>query len=237
MIPEAGSASDQCSQWNLLIPSGSGQSVNNICLTYDLKRKRWYQKKISVEYPQLGFVVRDERGVTYQYLTTDDGIMHRGEYGSTWNGATITHLVRMSDHIPTENIFDESTIHALRVLHQVPDFDTTSESITFNIKHYLNGGEQETTLDSFVIQRSDLIKEYNLVTEAGEKVKTEAGEYIILEVLGSERYVVHHKGVDLQGLSHQFEFSRDSDSYSYLGNFSKRLLGFGYTADLSRAVQ
>ena len=119
----------------------------------------------------------------------------------------------------------------------MPDFATTAQSLTMAIKHYLNGSEAGAALDSFTMQQSDYIETVNLVNEDGDQLVNEDGDNLVADVLTSGRYFVHQKSYSLQGLSHQFEFSRDSDSFSYLGSFSKRLLGFGYVADKSRSIQ
>ena len=150
---------------------------------------------------------------------------------------SIQHLVRMADHLPAGSMFDETTIQALRVLHQVPDFDNTAQSLDLKIKHHLNGGLKSTALDSFLIQKSDLVDQMYLVQEDEDYLVNEDDDNLIADVVGQERYLVHHKAMDLQGLSHQFEFWRDSDSYSYLQSFGKRLLGFGYVASISRSIQ
>lgn len=223
-------------EYNLLIPSGTDQVANNVWLTYDLRRKRWFRRKLpaAARYPQDAVVVKDEQGASYSYVFTDNGDMHRNEYGTTWNGETITHLVRTADFLPAGSMFAITTLHALRVLHQIPDFDTTTESITLSIKHLLNGGLVATDLDDMLIQLSDHTDEVYLVNEDGDNLENEDGDDLIADIVGEERYATHHKALDVMGISHQFEFSRESDSYSYRGSFSKRLLAFGFVGDIER---
>ncbi|MCK9601255.1 MAG: hypothetical protein M0R06_19605, partial [Sphaerochaeta sp.] len=62
-------------EYNLLIPSGAGQTENNVWLVYDMTRKKWFEKSLMVTnlYPLSGFPVQDEYGSRYIYAGRNDG--------------------------------------------------------------------------------------------------------------------------------------------------------------------
>jgi len=213
-------------EYNLLIPSGSGQTTNNIWLVYDLERKRWF-RKVPAAYPQFGMQVIDEYGTVYTYGTLDTGYLERLEYGATWDGTSISYVVKTADVIPTGNVWDESLVRQLKIISQMPDLDE-GETVTISTKHYVNGNrELYDSLDSFTIDPSNYISPYYLITDDDYYVMTDNDEYIILELLEAVRWVRNTQDVNLRGISHQFEFTLTSNDYSFVENFGKRLIGWG----------
>ena len=216
-------------EYNYCIPTGSSTTCD-IWLAYDLKRKRHYQKYPDggAKVPQASCLTRDIYGSVYPYVFTDDGIMLRDNYGTTWNGIPIIHKVKSADILPTGSIFDTSTIEEYKVLHQTPDFSQSADEIVVHITHYYNGRNIGEDLEDFSLAYSDLSDSYRLTTEAGEHIVTEDGDKILIDAYWYQRYAKHYRNAELKGLSHQFEFWRQSDSYSYRESFSKSLIGWGF---------
>ncbi len=107
----------QKSEYNLLLPSGSGQTTCNVWLFCDLRRRKW-GRKVPSTYPQVGIPVQDIRGTPYTYGTLDTGHLLRLESGNTWAGSSIAHVLQTAD-VPLSgssgSVFDETLARFLRV--------------------------------------------------------------------------------------------------------------------------
>ena len=104
-------------EYNLLIPSGAGQTVNNAWLVYDLIRKRWFQKATGqAEMPQAAWQVQDGNGAKYIYGGIDTGYMMRLENGNSWDGTGIKQVVRTGDMWPTGSVWDLTRIRRVKML-------------------------------------------------------------------------------------------------------------------------
>jgi hypothetical protein len=215
-------------EYNLLIPTGTS-TICDTWLCYDLRRKRWFEKYPDggSAVPQDAVTVRDEQGTSYIYVFTDDGIMHRDGYGTSWNGTAMIHKVKCADLMLGKTIFDIVRIDNIKILHQTPDFTESDDGIIIHINHYVNGRNDATTLDNFNLTYDEMSDTYHLATEAGEYLLTEAEEYILIDAFWYARYQMYLKALDLLGFSHQFEFWRQSDDYSYRETFGKKLLAWG----------
>jgi hypothetical protein len=213
-------------EYDLLIPSGSGQTTNNIWLTYDLKRKKWF-RKVPATYPQSGFQVIDDSGTVYIYSSLDTGYLERLEYSDTWDGTDISYVVKTADVLPTENVWDETLVRQLKIISQMPAL-SEAETVTISTKHYVNGNNiLFTTLDDFTIDPADYYDAFYLVTDAGDYLITDASDYLLADMLEAVRYVRNTQDVNLRGISHQFEFTMTGNSYDWRENFGKRLIGWG----------
>jgi hypothetical protein len=104
-------------EYNLLIPSGSGQSLNNLWLVYDISKKKWFTKSPgTASFPQTAFNVSDTDGTSYVYSGIDTGYMMRLENGSTWDGTDIEQILTTGDFWPTGNIWDKTRIRYLKLV-------------------------------------------------------------------------------------------------------------------------
>lgn len=99
----------QNSEYNLLLPSGSGQTTCNVWLCCDMRRRKWF-KKVPTVYPQMVVTVRDTRGVTYPYGGLDTGHLLRLEVGATWDGSAIAHQLDTADVPLTASIWDATRV-------------------------------------------------------------------------------------------------------------------------------
>lgn len=104
-------------EYNLLIPSGSSQTTNNVWLVYDLVRQKWYQKSPGkAEMIQAGWQVQDTNGTKYIYAGIDTGHMMRLENGTSWDGIGIVQRVKTGDFWPSTSIWDVTRIRRIKVL-------------------------------------------------------------------------------------------------------------------------
>lgn len=108
-------------EYNLIIPSGSSQTTNNVWLVYNLQLKRWYEKDPSPsEFPQTIFKVQDTDGANYTYGSIDTGYMMRLENGTTWNDGTtdsaIEQVVETGDFYPTGNSWNLTRLRGVKII-------------------------------------------------------------------------------------------------------------------------
>ena len=127
-------------EYNLQIPSTTGQTDNNKWLVYDLLRRKWYEKKTgTANFPQAAWEVIDAAGQRRNYAGVDDGTMLYLEIGTSWNGTGITQRVKTGDFFPSSNIWDETTIRKFKIL--THKFEEVSESNFLDIYYYGNTEE------------------------------------------------------------------------------------------------
>lgn len=106
-------------EYNLLIPSGTGQTENNVWLVYDMVRKKWFEKNVGYNanlYPISGFPVQDEYGSRYIYAGRNDGYMMRLEDGTSWDSTAIDQTVETGDFFFSDNLFMATTIRNIKVI-------------------------------------------------------------------------------------------------------------------------
>jgi len=129
-------------EYNLLIPSGSGQTTNNVWVVYDLLRDKWF-KKVPPSYPQCAFRTEDTDGAQYGYLGFFDGYVRRNENGTTYDGTAITQSVTLRDILSSKSMWDVTTIDYLKLICKAKNAGD-NESIT--VKHRSDGNDTWTTL-------------------------------------------------------------------------------------------
>jgi hypothetical protein len=104
-------------EYNLLIPSGTGQTTPNKWLVLDLERREWFEKVTgSASMPLCGFLVSDTDGNQYNYGGLSTGYMVRLEYGDTWDGTGITTKWVTGDFWPSGSIWHLSRIRRIKVV-------------------------------------------------------------------------------------------------------------------------
>lgn len=127
-------------EYNLLIPSSTGQTENNKWLVYDLLRRKWFEKSPgSARTPQAAWEVIDTAGQRHNYAGIDSGYMIMLENGTSWAGTGITQKVKTGDFFPSSNIWDETLIRKFKLL--THKFEDVSASNTLNIYYYKNTEE------------------------------------------------------------------------------------------------
>lgn len=105
-------------EYNLLFPSGSGQTTINKWLVYDLERKSWFEKYTgSAEMPICGFQVADTDGGQYVYGGLNDGSMMRLDNGTSWNGTGIDYKLVTGDFWPNNNnVWHQTRIRRIKLI-------------------------------------------------------------------------------------------------------------------------
>jgi len=106
-------------EYNLLLPSGSSATANNVWLVYNLKFKQWIKKvplAAASAYPQFACRVADSEGRPYAYGFRDNGYMMRLEYGNTWDGVDNAMHIDSADILPTNDIWDVTELRRLKAL-------------------------------------------------------------------------------------------------------------------------
>jgi len=117
-------------EYNMLIPSSSGQVSNNRWFVYDLVRRKWYLKDTGLaEVPQAAFQVATVAGERMVYGGIDLGRIVHLDDSTTWDVSTgITQSVKTGDFFPSKNIWDETCIRKFKLLtHKFED--VTDENI------------------------------------------------------------------------------------------------------------
>jgi hypothetical protein len=173
----------QHSEYNLVLPSGASATTCNAWLVCDLLRHKWY-RKVPASYPQCGWQVKDTLGTTYVYAGLAVGHMVRLEYGNTWDGSDIMHLVQTADMIlpltrAEGSLWEETLIRYIKFL-AVAESGT---EIDVALQHAPNGTGVFTSFNT-----------------------------ISLAVSGSRRWNVLTTAVNLRSLSHQFQLQATTNT-------------------------
>jgi hypothetical protein len=130
-------------EYHLCIPSGAGQTTNNVWLVFDLIKRRWYRRVANDgNYPQAFCRVVSTNGTPYVYACYDGGYMRRINTGDTWDagGTGIACILKSADMLPTGDMWDATRIRHLKLLAVVAD------AVSVAITHYKNGASAGTSL-------------------------------------------------------------------------------------------
>jgi hypothetical protein len=113
----------------------SGSTPDKKEFVYDLIKKKWFEiQRGTGKELVLGFTVIDTNGKSYSYGAIDTGYVERLEYGTTFDGTSITRTFKTGD-VALSGWGTESTIHKIR--HIARAKTTTTNSVT--ITHYVDG--------------------------------------------------------------------------------------------------
>lgn len=206
-------------EYNLLLPSGSGQTTCNVWLVYDLIRKKWFTKDTgTADFPQSGWNVVHTTGEHAMYGGLATGKMVEFEEGTSWaarytdldGGSAIEQKIRTGDFFPSNNIWDEVLIRKFKLISE-----KLSASITVNVavNYYENAANDAANV---LFQDSDASSGINVdfqdmdVDEDGESetLWASAAEAVLelnLDV-GTDRLVRLIQDLNQLGWSHSFEF-------------------------------
>jgi hypothetical protein len=197
-----------------------------------MKRQRWYRRVLdnSALCPQFIFSVRDLNGVGYLYGLLDNGYMMRLNNGATWDGANIIHRVKTAAIMPTGSIWDECLVRKIKMLHEIPDFTLSSDSITVYMQCYVDSVNTNPShiFTPMVITQQAAIQETLVEYNLGGTFEFNNGYSWTVQSQGEGGVAESTQSCNMRGLSFTFEFWRESDSFSFLGDFGKRMLGWGF---------
>ena len=194
-------------EYNLLIPSGSAQSLNNIWFVFDLVRRKWYLKDTSfASTPQCAFQVVGTSGERAVYGGIDTGYMIQFENSSTWDEDTaIIQLVKTGDFFPSKNLWDETTIRKFKLL--VHKFSNTSDTNVLNVFYYNNTDGLSGAGVSFA--GSDTSGHNITFTDRDNELTWNSAPTISLDVnqdIGSRRILKLNEDHNYLGWAHAFKF-------------------------------
>lgn len=140
--------------YNLQIPSGVGQTDNNVWVAFSTKHAKWYPITPSVAVnPYLGAVisVADTEGRRYVYGTRDNGYMMRLHDPSvaTWDGAASVQTITLGDLLVSGNVWEEIRLRYFKLFGI-----STTEDIAAAITHYADGDTAGTVLAPVTLKTS-----------------------------------------------------------------------------------
>jgi hypothetical protein len=209
-------------EYNVLIPSTSGQTDCNIWLVYDLRRKKWFRKDTgTASFPQAAWnVMNVTSGEQKVYGGIDDGTMIMLEDGTSWGetiagdtlGTAITQKLRTGDFFPSENIWDECLIRKLKVISK--RVAPTSNDHNLEVRYYKNTAQSSgsgvifqdsNTANGVYVDFVDMDVTGDGTNETEWKGAASAVFDLSLDV-GLERTVRLIQNLNRIGWAHAFEF-------------------------------
>lgn len=210
-------------EYNLLIPSTSGNTKNNLWLVYDLLRKKWTKKDTGVaELPQCAWnIMNPDTGEQMVYGGIDTGYMVHLEEGTSWSatygdpdgGTGIKQIVRTGDFWPSQNIWDETLIRKFKIICKKIPSTITVGSHVLNINYYSEAAESAANV---IFQDSDASAGINVdfvdMDVEGDGIyetQWQSAAAAVLDLslnVGLERVVRLIKDMNETGWAHAFEF-------------------------------
>lgn len=193
-------------EYNLLIPTTSGQEDNNRWLVYDLLRRKWYEKNTGVKaFPQAAWEVLSTEGERNVYGGIDTGYMMYLENGTSWDGSGITQRVKTGDFFPTQSIWDETVIRKIKLLTE--KFESATATDVLDIYHHPNTIVTDTTDIVWAVAEEDGGVDVGFV-DIGDPVwyTTAVSSINITQDVGGQRVLNVIIDANLKGWSHSFEF-------------------------------
>jgi hypothetical protein len=135
MINSVGWVDNNYKEYNVLLPSGSGQIKNNTWVTYDLRRKKWFRKEPSTRsMPQCAFNVMHTTGEQKVLAGIETGYLMYLETGKNWDGNPIVQRIRTGDFWPSDNIWDETLLRKFKMY----THKTAESGVDLDIYFYAN---------------------------------------------------------------------------------------------------
>lgn len=197
-------------EYNLLMPSGTSATKNNVWLVYDLRRKKWFEKSCgSSSLPQTGFEARDEdTGEHIMYGGIDLGQMVYLENGTTWGDATnagISQRVKVGDFFPSGNIWDETLLRKFKIF--VKRIQGSSVVNSLHIAYYNDTEGKSGT--GVIWQDVELSSGVFVDWEDTTGILTwDTGVSVTSDItIGLQRVVKLNHDLNRRGWAHAFEFS------------------------------
>ena len=196
-------------EYNLLIPSGSGQTLNNVWLVYDVPKKKWFTKDTGTAgFPQVGFKVDDDYGMSYVYAGIDTGNLMRLENGTDWDGTDIEQILTTGDFWPTGSVWDKTRLRHLKIV-----AIRINEEVPLNVDVLIDGASDDgvdfawTDTDDF--QWTD--------TDDYQYAESSTPEIQLYLNLGNSRVTRASAGMNKLGWMYgvKFEVTTDEDSKGF----------------------
>lgn len=137
--------------YHLQIPSGIGQTANNVWVALSVKHQKWYPIVPSAPLnPCLGaaFHAADTDGRQYMYGARDNGYMMRihDPDVATWDGISSVQSITLGDLLCSGNIWDRIRLRFLKLFGI-----STTEDLDASVTHYADGAAAGTELDAVAL--------------------------------------------------------------------------------------
>jgi hypothetical protein len=132
-------------EYHWMFVDGSGKWREFV---FDILRKKWYETNRGTKYCISGVSVIDQVGLSYVYGSDINGLLHRYDYGNTFDGQEITYSFRTPDKPASTSMFDVTNVRHIKMI--MKSFNTTGKVL---IEHF---GDQNNTATTI-----DLISPYN----------------------------------------------------------------------------
>jgi hypothetical protein len=129
--------------YHVELPSGAGQTTNNLWVAWQPDQKKWYPVVPSAPDGYLGaaFRVADTAGKNYVYGGRDNGQLMRLHHGATWDGSPQVQSVTTGDFLPSKSIWDATRITGLKMIAL-----SAVEDVSLTPVLYADGAAAGTTL-------------------------------------------------------------------------------------------
>jgi hypothetical protein len=127
--------------YHVLIPVGSSATYLNEEWVYDVVRKKLSKINRGDKYLWCGFEVEDQYGNQYNYGGTGDGYVERLEYGTTFDGISITYKFRLPDSLLNTSWFSKKRVRKIRLV----GLCKTTTDQTVLIEDYIDGSTTAAT--------------------------------------------------------------------------------------------
>lgn len=102
-------------EYHWLFASGNSENLNREYV-YDVRRKRWYVvERGTGKRLRCGLRVQDTAGNSYTYGFEDGGYMQRLDYGNTFDGNSIAHVMELGD-VPLDDTWRTTAIRAVELV-------------------------------------------------------------------------------------------------------------------------
>lgn len=104
-------------EYNILLPTGSGQTNLNSWFCFDIVRKKWFSKDTgSADFIQCGFNCIAASGDQYVYGGSLIGRVFHLEDGASWDGTAIQNTVHTGDFFPSGSEWDITRLRRVKLV-------------------------------------------------------------------------------------------------------------------------
>jgi hypothetical protein len=193
-------------EWNLLLPSGSGQTECNAWLVYDLIRKKWYKKDPgTAAMPQAGWIVTGSTGERRNYAGIDTGYMMYLENGQNYDSAGIDQRLKTGDFFPSGNVWDLTRIKKLKILMKKIPTDSAAGSVEV---HYYKDTEVSSGV-GLIYEDEDAAAGIEFDFEDWDDFEWDSASLATVTLtadIGLTRLVKANADMNSLGYAHAFEF-------------------------------
>jgi hypothetical protein len=202
-------------EYNLLIPSTSAQTTNNIWLVYDLIRKKWFRKATgSASFPQSAWTATYTTGRQAVIAGFYNGKIGELEVGTSWgstyadqtSGSGIQQDLKTGDFFPANNIWDNCLLRKFKIICEKISSTLTVE---LNINYYENSANSASNVifeDQTDVDFTDMDADSDGTKEVIWASAASTALQLDLDV-GTDRLTRLIQDLNQLGWSHSFEFS------------------------------